>query len=123
MKMLVIDDNVAQGETLAMMLEALGHTPYVALSGYAGIDAARSVHPKLILLDLGLPDIDGCDVCRGLRELPGLKGAVIVIMSGQDDPVDIERARFAGCDHYIVKPVPFDALTRLLASIEDVEAL
>lgn len=68
MNILVIDDNLALGETQAMMLDVLGHTPTIAVTGYAGIEAAKTCRPQLILLDLGLPDIDGNEVCRQLRQ-------------------------------------------------------
>ncbi len=118
MNILVIDDNVALGETLAIMLETLGHTPTVAMTGYAGIDAAKSCKPRLILLDLGLPDIDGYETCRLLRALPELKAAVIVAQSGRDDAEDIEKAEAAGFNRFIVKPAPFEELQELVSSIE-----
>ncbi len=118
MNILVIDDNVALCETLAIMLETMGHVPTVALTGYSGIEAAKSCQPRLILLDLGLPDIDGLETCRLLRALPGLEGVVIAAQSGRDEFAAIEDAKAAGFDRFIVKPAPFEALQALLDSIE-----
>ena len=120
MNILVIDDNVALCETLAIMLETLGHVPTVAMTGYAGIDAAKSCEPKLILLDLGLPDISGYETCRLLRGIPGLKDVVIVAQSGHDESEDMDRATAAGFDRFIVKPAPFEQLEELVSSIETV---
>jgi CheY-like chemotaxis protein len=118
MKILVIDDNVALGETLAMMLETMGHAPAVALTGQSGVEAARSNPPRLILLDLGLPDIDGYETCRRLRQLPDLDDAVIVAQTGHGEPEEMDKAASAGFDRFIVKPAPFETLEDLIASVE-----
>lgn len=115
MNILIVDDNVALGETLAMMLETLGHRPSLALTGYAGVEAAKTSLPRLVLLDLGLPDIDGFEVCRLIRAVPGLETTLIVAQSGRDDAEDVERAMTGGFDRFIVKPAPFEALEELIA--------
>lgn len=117
MNILIIDDNVALAETQAMMLEVIGHRPTIALTGYAGIEAAKKALPKLILLDLGLPDIDGHEVCRKLRHMDVIEGGVIVAQTGRNDPDDRDAATAAGFDRVIVKPAPFEQLQELIASI------
>ena len=119
MNILVIDDNVALCETLSIMLDTLGHTPITALTGYAGVEAAKAQRPDLILLDLGLPDIDGYETCRQLREMALLKDVIIVAQSGRDESEDVEKAKAAGFDRFIVKPAPFEALQALIASVEN----
>ena len=118
MNILVIDDNVALGETQAMMLEVMGHTPTVALTGYAGIEAAKTCQPQLILLDLGLPDLDGNEVCRLLRQIKPLESVVIVAQTGRSEASDFDAAKAAGFDRIIVKPAPFEQLQSLIASID-----
>ena len=120
MNILGIDDNVALCETLAIMLETMGHTPTVAMTGCAGIDAAKCCEPRLILLDLGLPDIDGYETCRLLRALPELKGVVIVAQSGRDEADDVDQATAAGFDRFIVKPAPFEQLQELVSLVENI---
>ncbi len=117
MNILVIDDNVALCETLAMMLDVMGHAPTVALTGYAGIEAAKAIRPPLILLDLGLPDIGGYETCRLLRALPALADTTIVAQSGNGEAEDLDQAKMAGFDTFIVKPVPFETLEKLVNSI------
>lgn len=118
MNILIIDDNVALGETQAMMLEVMGHRPYVAVTGSAGIECAKSNSPRLVLLDLGLPDIDGYTTCRLLRQLPGFDDVIIVAQTGGGEPEDIDAAMAAGFNQLIVKPAPFETLEKLIASIE-----
>lgn len=118
MNILLIDDNVALGETQAMMLEVMGHAPTVALTGYAGIEAAKTCKPRLILLDLGLPDLDGTEVCKRLRQMSELEGVVIVAQTGRNETSDFDAAKRAGFDRVIVKPAPFEQLQELISSIE-----
>ncbi len=118
MNILVIDDNVALGETQAMMLDVLGHTPTIAVTGYAGIEAAKTCRPQLILLDLGLPDIDGNEVCRQLRQIKTLGDVVIVAQTGRNDTSDFDAAKASGFDRVIVKPAPVEQLQELIASID-----
>ena len=118
MNILVIDDNVALGETLAMMIEVMGHKPFVALTGYDGVAVAKANPPQLVFLDLGLPDIDGYETCRLLRRLPGAENTKIVAQSGRGEPEDIDQARSAGFDRFIVKPAPFETLEEIVNSLE-----
>ena len=85
------------------------------LDGKAAIELARTFRPEFILLDIGLPGMDGYEVATILRKDRSCKNAVIIAVSGYGQDEDRRRAREAGFDHHLVKPVDFDALTKLLA--------
>jgi signal transduction histidine kinase/ActR/RegA family two-component response regulator len=113
---LIVDDNEASAETLAMMLEAKGHEVRVAHEGNSALRVAASMQPDLILLDLGLPEMDGYDVCRQLRQNPALNGVKIVAQTGWSLPEQKKLSEEAGFDAHLVKPVDLTTLQELLNS-------
>jgi two-component system CheB/CheR fusion protein len=98
-----------------MLLKLDGHQVRMASNGRGALDAARSFDPQIVLLDIGLPDMDGYEVARGLRALPGGEQMVLVAVTGYGRPQDRERAREARFDHYLLKPIDFAALAEILA--------
>ena len=115
LRILVVDDNVDAAESLGMMLELDGHTVIRAHDARSAIVCARSDRPNVLLLDIGLPDIDGYELARRLRALPELEDAVLIAVTGYGQVEDRKRAAAAGFDHYLVKPVEFDALRAMLS--------
>ena len=115
-KILVVDDNVDSAETMAMVLELDGHTIHIAHDGETALAAATSFLPEVVLLDIGLPGLDGYEVAARLRRLPATQRAVLVAFTGYSQPEDRRRATEAGFDHYVVKPVDLDALAKLIGS-------
>lgn len=115
LRVLVVDDNVDGAESLAELLELLGHRVVVAHSGPDGLDAARTAAPDLVLLDIGLPGIDGYELARLLRADPATRRAVLAAVSGYEP--DQSRAREAGIDHHFLKPLDPAALQTLLGRI------
>jgi CheY-like chemotaxis protein len=110
---LVVDDNVDSAETMAEILKLWGHEVRTAHDGPGALEAARAQRPDAILLDLGLPTMDGYETARRLRE-EGL-GTLLVAVTGFGTAEDRRRAREAGFDTHLTKPVNPDALRRLLA--------
>jgi signal transduction histidine kinase/ActR/RegA family two-component response regulator len=113
-RVLVVDDNVDAADTLAMALELLGHT---VRSAYTGADALRQAAvflPDLILLDIGLPDINGYDVAKRMRAEPWGRAVTLVAATGWAQQADRDRAHDAGFDDHLVKPIEFARLTDLL---------
>jgi CheY-like chemotaxis protein len=101
-----------------MLAEFLGLTGYrvrVALDGRSGIAAARQLTPGVVLCDIGLPDVDGYVVARTLRAEEALRSARLIALTGYAQPEDCARAREAGFDAHVAKPVPLDELLRLIA--------
>ena len=99
---------------MARLLSLLGNEVQVALHGKTAIEIARAFRPEFILLDIGLPGMDGYEVAIALRKDDTCKNALIVAVSGYGQEEDRRRCREAGFDHHLVKPVDFDALTTLI---------
>jgi signal transduction histidine kinase/CheY-like chemotaxis protein len=115
-RILIVDDNHDSAESLAMMLALTGHETRTAHDGLAAVEAADAFRPDLMLLDIGLPKLDGYDVCRRIRDQEWGKDVVVVAVTGWGQDEDRERSRKAGFDTHFVKPVDPDALKRLIAT-------
>ena len=111
---LIVEDNADAAEALRMALELDGHRVTTASSGRQGIEHARKA-PDVVLVDIGLPDMDGYEVARTVRDQPGGDGVYLVALTGHSGPEDRDRARRSGFDSYLVKPVAPDALREAIA--------
>ncbi len=109
---LIVEDDEVIGDGLLRALSSQGHRAELAPSGASALAAARALQPGLVLLDLGLPDIDGLALCRRLRQ--ELSGAKIVILTARSEEIDIVVGLDAGADDYLVKPF---RLAELLARV------
>ena len=98
-----------------MMLKLMGNETHTAHDGLAAVAAAEEFRPDVILLDIGLPKLNGYDACRRIREQPWSKGTVIVALTGWGQEEDRRRSQEAGFDHHLVKPVDVNDLSKLLA--------
>jgi CheY-like chemotaxis protein len=114
-RVLLIEDDASQAEALQQVLQTTGVEIEVANTGMDGLEKARRLRPNLVLCDIGLPDIDGSEVARRIRDDPELRSTRLIALSAHSLPEDREEAGHAGFDEYIVKPPPFDALERLVA--------
>ena len=118
LRILVVDDNEDAADTLAMLLEAGGHEVLVEHDSRRALERAREGGPegapRVCLLDIGLPDMDGAELARRLRALPETAGAVLVAVTGYSQDSDRERTRAAGFDHHLVKPIDLDQLYAIL---------
>jgi signal transduction histidine kinase len=114
MRVLVVDDNVDAAQALHEILSTLGHEAAVAHDGMTALDLARSRQPDIAVLDIGLPAMDGYELARRLRELPGGHKLRLIAVTGYGQEADRVRAHEAGFDHHLVKPIALDALFPLL---------
>ena len=112
---LIVDDNTAAAQTTGMLLELAGHRPVLAHDGPEALERARAECPAAILLDIGLPGLSGYEVCRRLRRDPAFRDTLIIAQTGLGQRKDRDRAKDAGFDHYLVKPVNFNEIRRLLS--------
>ena len=113
-RVLIIDDDIDTAHTLFMLLLETGHAPAYATSGRAAIAQATKLRPEFVFLDIGLPDLDGSEVARQLRQTPGCEHAVIVAVTGRGNE-HRERMLQAGCDAYYVKPLDPDLIEKFLS--------
>jgi PAS domain S-box-containing protein len=111
---LIIEDNMDAGESLAEILRMYGHRVHVARDGRTGLALARELRPDVILCDIGLPDLDGYDVARTLRRDEAHRGTRMIALSGYAQPEDRQRARDVGFDAHMAKPPDVDKLMMML---------
>jgi two-component system CheB/CheR fusion protein len=116
-RVLVVEDNVDAAESLATLLRVWGHDVQVVHDGLEALDVASESRPEVVLLDIGLPGLDGYQVARRLREDVGLHTSLLVAMTGYGQPEDRRRSREAGIHHHFVKPVEPLVLRNLLADV------
>jgi CheY-like chemotaxis protein len=114
-RILVVDDNQDSAKSLAMLLKIFCHDMHTAHDGRDELEAAEKLRPDVVLLDIGLPKLNGHDVCRRIREQPWGKEMVLVALTGWGQDDDRRKSQDAGFDHYMVKPVEFGALLTFLA--------
>jgi PAS domain S-box-containing protein len=113
-RVLIVDDNVDAAKTLRALLHELGHEPALAHDGAVALELAKSFQPNIALLDIGLPAMDGYELASRLRELLGDRTPRLIAITGYGQDSDRARARQAGFDRHLVKPVTLDALVSLL---------
>jgi CheY-like chemotaxis protein/two-component sensor histidine kinase len=116
-RIMIVDDNEDGAESLAMMLRLVGHETLTANDGQEAIEAAERFRPDAMLLDIGLPRLNGYEVCRRIREQPWGKQLVLVAVTGWGQEEDLHRSQAAGFDAHLVKPVDRESLGRLLTSL------
>ena len=114
-RILIVDDNADAANSLALVLSLDGHVTEAVFSATEALNRADSFRPEVILLDIGLPEMDGYQVARHLRQRPDLAGIRIVALTGYGQSEDVKRAREVGFDDHLTKPVDFTALARTLA--------
>ena len=117
-RVLVVDDNPDSVNSLATLLKLRGHEVHAAHDGLEAVEAAASLRPDVILLDIGLPKLNGYEAARRIREQQGGESVVLVAVTGWGQEADRRRSTEAGFDHHLVKPVELEALQRVLASVQ-----
>lgn len=114
-RILIVDDNVDAAKTLEMLLQDPGHETKVCNDGAACLKEAAVFRPHVVLLDVGLPSINGYEVARAIRALPFGKTVLIIAITAYGDTADrVRRAKQSGIDHYMVKPADIDRLKALI---------
>jgi len=113
-RVLVVEDNLDSVHTFAYLLNDMGHRVEYAINGYVALDIARRFRPDFVLLDLGLPGIDGFEVCRQMKRDPQLRSSRVVAITAFSQDGYRARAKEVGCELYLVKPVDMKVLEKLL---------
>lgn len=119
LRVLVVDDNVDTVLSFSMLLRASGHEVQTAHDGLAAVQAAIDYLPDIVLLDIGLPGLNGYEVAKRIRQHPDLKHVVLVALMGYGQDSDRQASGQAGFTHHIVKPARFEELQKILATVAD----
>ncbi len=117
-RILVVDDNLDSAESLAMLLRLTGNETHMAHDGEEAVEVAIKNMPDVILLDIGLPKLNGYEACRRIREQPCGKNMVIIALTGWGQEEDRRKSSEAGFNGHLVKPVAHDALMKLLTELQ-----
>ena len=107
-----------RADSLAMLLRLMGNETRTAYDGQEAVDAAEEFRPDVVLLDIGLPKLNGYEACRRIREQPWGASAVIIALTGWGQEEDRRKSEEAGFDHHLVKPVEPQDLMKLLADLQ-----
>jgi CheY-like chemotaxis protein len=113
-RVLIVEDNLDSVHSLVLLLQEMGHHVDYAINGYAALALAKRMRPDFVLLDLGLPGLDGFDVCRRIKGDPGTKEARVVAITGYRQEEYRAKSKAAGCELHLVKPVDPKVLEQLL---------
>ncbi len=119
LRILVVDDNADAAQMLGMVLLASGHDVLTVHDGPSTLDASLDFHPNVVLLDIGLPEMDGYEVATRLRQQAIFKDIVLVAMTGYGQDSDRKRSHDSGFDHHLVKPPDFEKLNLILAAASE----
>ena len=117
LRVLVVDDNVDTVDTLAMIMKELGHDVRKAYDGSTSLETALAYRPHIMLLDIGLPGLDGYQLATRIRKQPTLQDVVLVALTGYGDESARQRSLGAGFDHHLTKPADFNKLKEILATV------
>lgn len=116
---LVVDDNVDAAQSLAMLLELTGHEVRLAYDGPSALEAVMQYQPDVVLLDIGLPGLDGFEVAQRIRQQAALGNIVLVALTGYGQDADRRLAKDAGFDYHLVKPASFSQVEEILQSVSE----
>lgn len=115
-RILVVDDDPDGADSLAALLGLIGHETVVANDGLAALVLAGTFRPDVVVLDLGMPGIDGFETAERLRKTPMGPGLLLIAATGWGHPEDRRRSLAAGFDHHLAKPVDLHQLAEIIAS-------
>lgn len=114
-RVLLVDDSVDAAEAMSMLLETLGHEVRTLHDGPSALAAVDEFAPEVVILDIGLPGMDGFQIAREMRTRPSTKTALMIALTGYGGESDRQRSRDAGFDFHLVKPVSFTAIEDVIA--------
>jgi CheY-like chemotaxis protein len=117
-RILVVDDNQDSAASMAMMLQLLGDEVRTAHDGVEAVELAGKFRPQVILMDIGMPRLNGYEATLRIREQPWGRDITVIALTGWGQEVDRVRSKEAGCDGHLVKPVNLPDLEKLLAELE-----
>jgi CheY-like chemotaxis protein len=114
-RILVVEDDLDSMHTLVTLLKFEGHQVQFAINGYAALDKAQQMRPDVVLLDIGLPGMDGLEICASLKRRPGLENVRVIALTAYGTAEDRARSIAAGCEYHLSKPYDVKELLSLIA--------
>ena len=117
-RILVVDDNEDSADSIAILLRTMGNEVHTAYDGLEAVGAAAAFQPDVVLLDIGLPKLNGFEAASRIREQPGGSDIMLIALTGWGQEEDRRRSKEAGFDHHMTKPIDFDILQELLAAMK-----
>lgn len=118
LRILIVEDSVDTAEVMRLILQRSEHEVHCAYDGPSAVALAKQLELDVVLLDIGLPRMDGYEVARQLRQTPGGAKLQLVAVTGYGGPEEVSRIRAAGCDHYLRKPISMADLRVLLSDAQ-----
>ncbi|MDB5491608.1 MAG: histidine kinase [Micavibrio sp.] len=122
LNVLVVDDNLESAKTTGWMMELIGHNAFLSHDGLDALEQAKKLKPDVILLDIGLPGMNGYEVCQTLRADPAFKDTLLIAQTGWGQEKDRQLAKEAGFDHHLTKPLNMEDLSRLFTQFTNAQA-
>lgn len=119
LKVLIVDDNKDSAVTLGWAVEALGHEYRLAYDGTTALQLVETYHPQVVLLDIGMPEMSGYELCAAMKQIPALQRSLFIAQTGWGQQADKVKAASAGFDLHLVKPIKVDELAQILARYPD----
>jgi len=116
LRVLVVEDELVTAESLALFLRSWGHEVNLACNGLDALSMVSTFQPEVVLLDIGLPNMDGYEVSLRLRRLPGMERCLLMALTGQGYEAEVRRFKEAGLDFHFLKPVEPVLLREVLSS-------
>jgi len=116
-RVLIVDDKHDAASSLAMLVQKLGNEVFVAHDGLKAVELAGKLRPDVVLMDIGMPQLNGYEAARQMREQPWAHRLVLIALTGWGQEEDKQRAQEAGFDHHLIKPLDIASLKMLLAQI------
>jgi CheY-like chemotaxis protein len=116
-RVLVVDDNPDAADTTQLLLEIRGHVVMTAYDGRSALEVAVTFRPEVVLLDIGLPDLDGFELAKKLRQVPNARDAVLVALAGWDEPAYWVRAYEDGFAAHVTKPFDLNVVLDFIAAV------
>ena len=121
LRVVIVDDNHDSADSLAMLMQLTGNKTYMAHDGVEAVEAVEKYRPEVLLLDIGLPGLDGHEVCRRVRQQPWGKDIIVIALTGWGQEDDRRKSEEAGFDGHLVKPVDFEQLSQALREMQKVD--
>jgi len=113
-RILIVDDNESCAITMKLTMEILGHTAQMAIDGPSAIELAKMFQPEIVLLDIGLPGMNGYEICQAMRKEPSLQDTIFIAQTGWGQKEHRKRSKEAGFNYHLVKPIDIQALKNIL---------